>query len=331
MGTKTRGPASKGVVRIIVTGGTGFIGRKLVRSLCERGDDVTIFTRRRASACGAGFGARPTCCRGSGKVELVPWTPDRPGPWQNLVDGADAVVNLAGAGIFDERWTPDRKRVLRDSRILSTTLLAEAVERATNKPGVFVSGSAVGYYGTHCGDRALIEDDLAGTDFLAQLTIEWEAAAAPARDAGVRVCHPRTGIVLGTDGGMLAKLLPLFRAYVGGPVGHGTQFIAWIHAADVIRAIEHAIDHASMSGPFNMVAPEPATMNDFARELGDALDRPSHVRVPALAVKLALGEGSDAVLTGQRAVPHRLVAEGFAFLFPELASALADLTSPPSI
>ena len=318
-----------GVVRIVVAGGTGFIGRKLVRSLCERGDDVVILTRSSCNGHGSlhheGLGARPACCRGSGKVELLPWTPDRPGDWQKLVDDADAIVNLAGAGIFDERWTRERKEVLRESRVRSTKLLAEAIARATKKPSVFVSGSATGYYGTHCGARTITEDDSTGTDFLARLAMEWEAAAEPAREAGVRVCHPRIGIVLGTDGGMLAKLLPLFRSYMGGPVGNGVQYIAWIHAADVVRVLEHAIDHESMSGPFNAVAPEPSTMNDFAHKLGKALGRPSSVRVPALAVKLALGEGSSAVLTGQRAVPRRLVAEGFAFLFPDLTSALADL------
>jgi uncharacterized protein (TIGR01777 family) len=316
-------------VRVVVTGGTGFIGRALVTSLCERGDDVVVLTRAALGTPRAvgGLGPRSHCCRGAGKTELVPWTPDQRGDWGRVMDGADAVVNLAGAGIMDARWSHERKAELRDSRVRSTELVAEAIAAAAKKPRVLVSGSAVGYYGARTGDRVLTEAEPAGDDFLATLVRDWETAAATAVAAGVRVCHPRTGIVLGRGGGMLAKMLPLFRAFMGGPIGDGTQYLPWIHAVDAVRAIEHAIERDDVAGGFNLTAPEPVTMNDFALALGRALDRPASVRVPAAAVRLALGEAAEMVLTGQRAVPKRLVDGGFAFVFPELTSALADLVS----
>jgi uncharacterized protein (TIGR01777 family) len=266
------------------------------------------------------------CCNGAGKVEIVAWTPEKSGDWSTIVDGADAVVHLAGAGIFDESWSPERREVLRTSRVRSTELLAQAIAGAPSKPRVFVSGSAVGYYGTAAGDRVLTEDAAAGDDFLGRLCKEWEAAADPAREAGVHVSHPRMGLVLGARGGMLAKMLPAFRAFVGGPVGSGAQYMAWIHQVDAVRALEHAMDTA-LDGPFNTTAPEPVTMDRFSRTLGEALGRPAVFRVPSFAVKLAFGDRAEAVLTGQRALPQRLMDAGFAFVFPDLESALADIVS----
>jgi uncharacterized protein (TIGR01777 family) len=310
-------------VRIVVTGGTGFVGRALVTSLAERGDDVVVLTRGASPASAPG--PRRQCCRGAGRVELVQWTPEQPGAWMGSIDGADAVVNLAGAGLVDERWTPERQEVLRSSRIRATELVAEAIANAERKPRVLVSGSAAGYYGIASGDRVLDEDAAPGDDFLARLTSDWEKAADRAREAGVRVCHPRMGLVLGNGGGMLARLLPLFNAYVGGPIGDGAQYVPWIHQVDAIRALEHGIREDSCGGAYDVTAPEPVTMNDFAHELGVALGRPSSLRVPAMAVRLALGPAADVVLSGQRAIPKRLVGAGFAFVFPDLSSALADL------
>lgn len=314
-------------MRVIISGGTGFIGRSLVMSLTERGDDVVVLSRgARDEARRCGLGPRPSCHRGAGRVELATWTPEKQGEWSRVIDGADAIVHLAGAGVFDGAWTPERREVLRSSRIRSTELLAQAIAAADRKPRVFVSGSAVGVYGTATGDRIVTEEDPPGDDFLAVLCRDWEAAAAGAREAGVRVCHPRMGLVLGRDGGMLAKMIPAFRAFVGGPVGTGAQYMAWVHIVDAVRALEHAVD-TDLVGPFNVTAPEPVTMKTFSSVLGSALGRPSLFRVPSFAVKLAFGDRAEAVLTGQRAVPRRLSDSGFAFVFPELASALADIVA----
>lgn len=306
-------------MRVVVTGGTGFVGKALVASLAERGDEVVVLSRGGREGSSPGARTRP------GSVTVATWTPSATGEWTRRIDGADAVVHLAGAGVMDERWTDARKEVLRSSRIRSTELLADAIVRAERKPRVLVSSSAVGYYGTGTGDRTVHDDAPPGTDFLATLCKDWEAAAERAKGAGVRVCHPRIGLVLGRDGGLLERMLPPFKSFVGGPVGSGEQYMPWIHLRDVVGAIEHAIATEALSGGFNLSAPEPVTMNTFAEALGQALGRPSRMRVPAFAVKLALGESSEAVLTGQRALPTRLVGSGYAFLFPELASALADL------
>lgn len=233
-------------------------------------------------------------------------------------------MHLAGAGILDESWTPERKEVLLASRVRSTELLSEAMARAARKPRVFVSGSAIGYYGIHAGDQVLTEESPPGDDFLARLVVEWEHAAGAAREAGVRVSHPRMGLVLGRKGGMLERMLPAFRSYLGGPVGTGVQYMGWIHMEDAVRALELALD-TELEGPFNVTAPEPVTMDAFAHALGEVMGRPALLRVPEFAVKLALGSRSEAVLNGQRAVPKRLSEAGFAFVFPDVVSALADI------
>jgi uncharacterized protein len=306
-------------LRVVVTGGTGFVGGALVRALLDRGDDVTVLSRGAAPAPEAAPGAE-------GKLELATWNPRERGPWFDVVEGASAVVHLAGAPL-DQRWTDARKKLLRESRIRSAELLAEAIARADAKPRVFVSGSAVGYYGIHTGERFLTEESPPGDDFLACLTRDWESAATGAAEAGVRVCHPRLGLVMGRGGGVLGAMLPAFRAFVGGPVGTGEQYVPWIHLRDAVRALEHAIDRDDFAGAFNATAPEPVTMNTFARTLGAVLGRPSLFRVPAFAIKAMLGSGAEAVLSGQRALPKRLVDAGFAFVFPDLTSALADLVA----
>jgi uncharacterized protein (TIGR01777 family) len=305
-------------VRIVVSGGTGFVGQALVQALSQRGDEPVILSR------GSHGGGR-------GPGSIVTWTPEKAGPWMDAIDGVDAVVHLAGASVADERWTPERKRILRSSRLESTRLLAEAIAKAKKKPSVLVSASGIGHYGMKTGDALVTEDSPVGDDFLARLTVEWEDAAKPAKDAGVRVVHPRFGLVLGRGGGVYGKLAPLFKAFVGGPVGSGAQYVPWVHLRDVVRAIEAMIERPDLEGVYNVAAPDPVTMNTFAKALGESLHRPSLMRVPAFAVKAAMGsEAAEAVLTGQRAMPKRLVDAGFAFLFPDLASALADLASEAS-
>lgn len=310
-------------MRIIVSGGTGFVGRALVHALMARGETPVVLTRGRpraiAHACGE-------CVRGS-KAELATWTPEQPGEWQRVVEGADAVVHLAGASIADGRWTKERMEAIRSSRVRSTELLARAIAAASDKPRVFVSASATGFYGMNTGDQTIDEDAPNGDDFLARVCRDWEGATAAAGEAGVRVVHPRIGIVLGRGGGMLGKMLPMFKAFMGGPVGDGTQYVPWVHVRDLVRIIEAMVARDDLAGAYNATAPEPVTMNAFADTLGATLGRPAALRVPPFAVKLAFGEAADVVLGGQRAIPRRLVDAGFAFVFPELASALADLAA----
>lgn len=298
-------------MKVVITGGTGFIGQALTRALSERGDDVTVLTRA----------ARPA----EGRVRFADWTPEHDGGWTRELDGADAVFHLAGAGVLDSSWTPDRLREIERSRVVPADILARTIARSKSKPKVFVSGSAVGYYGMRDDDAACTESSPPGTDELGRICVNWEHAAAPATDAGVRVVHPRIGLVLGRGGGMLAKMLPAFKAYVGGPIGSGHQYMPWIHMEDAVRALLFAIDGNTLSGPVNVVAPNPVTMDEFSKTLSCALHRPCLFRVPSFAAKLALGDRSRAVLSGQRALPAKLDEANFAFLFPTLRCALEDL------
>ncbi len=294
----------------IVTGGTGVVGRALVSSLLADGHRVTILSRSPAAQ--------------QGGLRTVQWTPTTAGPWQSEIDGSDVVVHLAGAGIGDSRWTEARLREIKDSRIASGKLIASAVARAAKKPAVYVSASAVGYYGAHDEGETLEEGSAAGSDTLASICREWEASADAARDGGVPVAHPRLGVVLSREGGALAKMLPPFRAYVGGPIGSGKQWMSWIHVEDVVRAIRF-IAARRIEGPVNVTAETPVTMDTFAKTVGEALHRPSALRAPALALRLALGEMSDIVLKGQRVLPTRLLRDGFAFEHKTLRGALESL------
>ena len=283
--------------RILLTGGTAFLGGALAAALRERGDEVVVVSRRGA----------------------VTWD-----TVEAEVAAADAVVHLAGEPIADGRWTPERFKRIRSSRIDTTARLAAAMARGQGAR-VFVSGSAVGIYGMRSDDAVCDEDTPAGEDVLARVCVEWEAAARPAAEAGVRVAHPRIGVVLGR-GGALAKMAGAFRWFVGGPVGSGEQWVSWVHATDVVRALLLLLDREDLSGPFNVTAPTPVTMNDLATAVGRSLGRPSAMRVPAFALRLALGDGlAEALLTGQRAVPRRLLDSGFTFSFTDVGEALRDL------
>jgi uncharacterized protein (TIGR01777 family) len=305
-------------VRILVTGGTGFIGSALARRLVDRGDDVVVATRSAPPT-------REPAAHGHARVTHVQWTPEKPGPWQDTVREVDAIVHLAGQGIMDHRWTPAFLQTCTDSRVIPTRLLAEALSKGT-RCKTWVSASAVGYYGMDTGDAVVDESSPPGTDVLAKMCAEWEQAANPAKEAGIRVSHPRIGLVLGKEGGVFAKMLPAFRAFVGGPLGCGAQYFPWVHIEDTVSALVFALDTKDFAGPFNVVSPNPVTMGEFAKGLGRALGRPSFMAVPAFALKLALGEQSRALLSGQRALPKKLADARFPFLYPELGSALADLT-----
>lgn len=301
-------------MHFVVTGGTGFVGSELVRQLLARGDRVTVLTRGSSS--------------GNAGAEARTWNPLEPGDWMHAVEGADAVVHLAGKNLFDARWTDRHLAECLQSRARPTELLAQAIAAAQNKPPVFVSCSAVGIYGMKRGGEVLEETARAGdpsSDPLVRITLAWEAAAEPARAVGVRVVHPRMGIVLGKGEGVLGKLELPFRAFVGGPLGDGEQYVPWIHVRDAAAALLHGVSAPSMHGPYNVCAPTPVTMKALTETLGRVLARPSFFRVPAPILKLALGRAAEAVLTGQRAVPRVLEASGFAFAFTDLERALRDI------
>lgn len=297
-------------MRIFIVGGTGFVGVNLANRLRARGDDVTV------------MGHLPGRPRGlDPAVAVVVGDATLGGDWQKRIAGHETVVNLAGTSIFT-RWTDASKKMMRLSRILTTRNIVDALPSTAGV--TLVSTSAVGYYGFH-GDEELGEDAGPGSDFLAHLCFDWEAEALRARDRGARVAIARFGIVLGPGGGVLGQLVPVFRAFVGGPLGSGRQWFSWIHVEDLFGALVHLTGRQGSAGPYNFTAPEPVTNRELARELGRVLHRPASLPAPGFAVRLALGEFGNVVLTGQRVLPRRLLAEGFRFAHPGLAAALEDL------
>lgn len=298
-------------MRVLLTGGTGFIGRALCQALRERGDQVVVVSR-------------------SGDAGSVAW-----GDVASEVARADAVVHLAGEPVAGSRWTTARLEKIRASRVDTTTTLARAIERAERPPRVFVSGSAIGIYGMRLDNDVLDEQSSPGEDKLARIVVAWEGAAATSERAPApgataparpRVVHPRFGIVLGLGGGALESMAAPFKVFAGGSLGTGKQWVSWIHLRDAVRALLFMIDGDALAGPANVVAPDPVIMDAFAVALGRALHRPSAFRVPAFALRAALGRGfAEVVLTGQRAVPRKLVDAGFVFDFPDLDAALADI------
>jgi uncharacterized protein (TIGR01777 family) len=308
-------------VRLLLLGCTGFIGRELVPHLLEQGHSITLLSRRPGALPGLDSPA----------LERLMLDPSQPASWQEpaliaALRTAEGVVNLAGEPIAERRWSPVQLQLLLDSRVRTTELLVEAINAAGAKPAVLVNGSAVGYYGTD-GDARFNEGSPAGTDVLGRLCLEWEVAAAAA-DAITRVVIVRTGIVLGPDGGALGKMLPIFRAGFGGPVGSGRQWMSWIHRTDFCRLVAAALEDPSFSGVYNAVAPEPVSMGLFAATLGRVLGRPSLLPVPGPLLQLLLGDGAQVVLQGQQVIPERLLQQGFAFRYPEVSAALAAATSP---
>lgn len=305
-------------MRIFVTGATGLVGRRIVRRLGERGDQVVILTRR-ADHAGQLFG---------NSVGVVEGDPMRPGDWMKAIADCDAVIHLAGENVFARRWNADFKKLLRDSRILSTQNVVEALRRqpirADGQAKALVNASAIGYYGPR-GDEELNEDSAPGSDFLAQLCREWEQAARAAESAGVRVAWVRVGVVLDREGGALAKLLTPFRLGAGGPVASGRQWMSWIHHADLTGLFLFAVDNAQARGALNGSAPNPVTNRDFSKTLGRVLHRPSFVWTPQLALRVVLGEVADLIATGQRVLPKRPLELGYSFQYPMLDAALADI------
>ena len=296
-------------MKIAITGASGLIGRALTTSLVADGHQVIPVVRRPNSAT----------------PDAIEWDPATGTIEASKFEGVDGVVHLAGAGIGDKRWSESYKREILESRTKGTELLARTLASLSAPPSVLVSGSAIGFYGD-TGDSAVDESAAAGNGFLAEVCVAWEAAAAPAAAAGIRVPFLRTGIVLTADGGALAKMLPLFRFGLGGRMGSGKQWWSWISMADEIGAIRWLLDH-DISGPLNATAPSPVTNSQFTKALGEAMHRPTFAPVPSFGPKLLLGaELADALLfTSARVVPGALEASGYPFAHPTIEAALRDV------
>lgn len=295
-------------MKILVTGGTGLIGGHLVPRLQELGHQVTVLTRR------------PDNARGKLNDRVTLW--DTLEDKQNL-DGIDAVINLAGEPIADKRWTTEQKERLCQSRWRITQKLADLINASEMPPSVLISGSAAGYYGD-LGEVVVTEEEPPHNEFTHKLCARWEQIACEAQSDRTRVCLLRTGVVLAPKGGILGKMIPPFRLGLGGPIGNGRQYLAWIHIDDMVNAILWLLDN-DLRGPFNMVSPYPVRNEQFAHALGYALQRPAILRVPATVIRLLMGESSVLVLGGQRALPKRLEAAGFPFRWYDLEEALADV------
>ncbi|MFG2130482.1 TIGR01777 family oxidoreductase [Streptomyces sp. NPDC048751] len=290
--------------RIAVAGASGLIGSALVRSLTADGHEVVRLVR------GAPRGP-----------DEVRWDPERGSVDAAGLTGCDAVVNLAGAGVGDRRWTEAYKKRVRDSRVLGTAALAGAVASLDEPPRVFVNGSAMGFYG-ETGDREVDESAPPGEGFLPSLCVEWEGAAAPAREAGARTVFTRTGLVVARGGGAWGKLFPLFQAGLGGRLGDGRQYWSYISLHDEVAAIRHLLDRDDLSGPFNLTAPRPLTNREITEAMGRVLHRPTLFAVPAPVLRGVLGEMAGDVLGSQRVLPTRLLGSGFTFAFPGIEDAI---------
>ena len=295
-------------MKIIVTGGTGFIGRALINELAGQRHEVVVLTRK---------AGRPS----RSELRFVEWDARSAGPWQTELASAHVVVNLAGEPIADGRWTESRKKLLLKSRILATRLLVDALAGQSTKHPILVSASGIGFYGPS-DDRLLDERSPLGQGFLAELSSAWEAEALRAGQFGTRVVLLRTGMVLEREGGALPKMLLPFRLLAGGPILPGTQWVSWIHRRDLIGLIQWAIATPTVSGPVNAVAPEAVTMKTFCATVGKVLHRPSWLPVPGLALRVALGELGTLMTTGQRVYPAKALAGGYDFRYPTLEPAL---------
>ena len=300
--------SNSGRMRALISGASGFIGGALIPSLESSGAEITRLSRGKS---------------GASTTKVIPWDPAKPTAPES-VSGFDAVIHLAGESIVG-RWTTPKKEKIRNSRVVGTRNLAQALAQAKDKPKVFICSSAIGYYGDR-GDELLNESSHPGSGFLPDVCREWEAATEPASDAGIRTVQIRTGIVLSSKGGALAKMLTPFKTGVGGRIGNGRQWMSWIDIEDMVGAILHVLNAETLRGPVNMVAPNPVTNADFTKTLAAVLSRPAIFPMPAFAVKLAFGEMGETVLLGsQRVEPAQLLQSGYRFHFNDLRSSLQNL------
>jgi uncharacterized protein (TIGR01777 family) len=294
-------------MKILITGGTGFVGSNLAAYLVRAGHQIVAVGR-----------SEPRQRPGQDAYRFVAADTTRSGPWQHELEDADAVVNLAGATIF-KRWTNKYKKQIYDSRILTTRHVVEALPSGTNL--VLCSASGAGYYGSR-GDDILNEDERAGRDYLAGVSIDWEREALLASAKGARVAVMRFGVILGQAGGAMAKLIPAFKLFVGGPLGNGNQWFPWLHLDDLMAAVEFVLDHQEVRGPLNFCAPHPVRNRELAQVLGKVLGRPALMPAPAFMIRLAMGEFGDVFLGSQRTVPAKLLDYGFDFQYPEIEGAV---------
>ena len=299
-------------MKILITGGTGFVGTQLTSRLIQDKSEVTIVTRSFKGAKGSLPG-----------ISYLEGDPTKKGPWQEAIKNHDAIINLAGASIFS-KWTEEHKKAIRESRVSTTRNIVEGIVSRPERPFILFSTSAVGYYG-FCGDEELVEDSPPGNDFLARIAKEWEGEALKARDKGARVVITRFGIVMGEKGGALSQMIPLFKKYIGGPIGSGEQWFSWVHIKDLAEAFTFLLKHPEISGPVNVCSPNPVRNKDLAKALGRALHRPSFIPAPAFMVKLVLGEFGSVILEGQRVIPRRLLENGFVFQYSDIEKALKSI------
>jgi uncharacterized protein len=304
-------------MKVAITGATGFVGSRLVERLQAEKHQVLVLTRNvdRAKQ------TFPTLKFPD--VEVLGYTPLASGEWQGLISGCDGVVNLAGEPIAESRWTPERKQAIMDSRKVGTEKIVEAIAQANPKPSVLINSSAIGYYGTSETDT-FEENSPAGDDFLAQVCQAWEAAAQEVKASGTRLVILRTGIVLGM-GGAIAKMLPPFQLFAGGPIGSGRQWFSWIHREDMVNLILKALTDPNLEGVLNATAPIPVRMAEFCSTLGEVMNRPSWLPVPDFALELLLGDASKVVLEGQRVLPKRTQSQGFTYQYPTVKPALQEI------
>jgi len=300
--------------RIVVTGATGLIGRKLVRALIQRRDNVIVFSRDAEKA--KSFFPKA--------MESVEWNYQHPEQWKYKIENSDAVVHLAGVNLFAKRWNDEFKKSIIESRQVSTMNLADAIKSCDKKPEVFISASGIGYYGD-CGETVLNENSAKGNDFLADVCEVWENESVNVEESGVRSVQIRTGLVLSTEDGALKQMLPPFKFFIGGYLGNGKQWASWLHIDDIVEIYLHAIDNSSLTGSLNATAPNPIRMKEFAQTLARVLHRPSLFPVPKFILRLVVGEASEVVLASQRIDVKKLVESGYKFKFEILEDALRDL------
>ena len=299
-------------MKLVIAGASGFIGSVLAQRLRQRGDELLLLSRKPKSAAAAP------------NTKWIAWEPGESGSWEESIDGADGIVNLAGEGIAEKRWTERQKEIILSSRIDSTRALVHAIAKAKSKPAFLINASAVGYYGPR-GDETVTEESVPGKDYLARVCVAWEEEARKAQSHGVRVALVRTGIVLAKGKGALAKMVTPFKFFVGGSLGSGKQWMPWIHIEDEVGLILFLMDSTNAQGSFNATAPNPVTMEKFSNALGKVLNRPSWASVPAAALTLLLGEMADMILAGQKALPKAAEKLGYNFQYPTIKDAFESL------